>query len=40
MRDAATVDSYQGKEADVICVVMGTTSGVGCGFTRDPTRLK
>jgi superfamily I DNA and/or RNA helicase len=35
----ATVDSYQGHEADIMCVVLGTTKHTGPGFTRHANRL-
>ncbi|PON27775.1 hypothetical protein TGAM01_v203542 [Trichoderma gamsii] len=39
MAPAATVDSFQGREADIIVVIMGTTQTVGPGFTTDKRRL-
>ncbi|KAM0447811.1 hypothetical protein ACHAO4_008555 [Trichoderma viride] len=36
---ASTVDSFQGREADIIVVIMGTTQRVGPGFTTDKRRL-
>ncbi|KAJ4855664.1 AAA domain-containing protein [Trichoderma breve] len=39
MRPAATVDSSQGSEADIIVAIFGTTSAVGPGFTVDEHRL-
>lgn len=39
MPPAATVDSFQGREADIIAVIMGTTQEVGPGFTTDEHRL-
>lgn len=39
MPPAATIDSFQGREADIIVVVMGTTQTVGPGFTTDKRRL-
>ncbi|KAL6699417.1 P-loop containing nucleoside triphosphate hydrolase protein [Trichoderma pleuroticola] len=39
MRPAATVDSSQGSEADIIVAIFGTTSAVGPGFTTDEHRL-
>lgn len=39
MPPAATVDSFQGREADIMVVIMGTTEEVGPGFTTDPHRL-
>lgn len=39
MPPAATVDSFQGREADIIVVIMGTTQRVGPGFTTDKRRL-
>lgn len=39
MAPPATVDSYQGQEADIMCVVLGTTKKTGPGFTRNVNRL-
>jgi superfamily I DNA and/or RNA helicase len=39
MPPTATVDSFQGREADIIAVIMGTTQEVGPGFTTDEHRL-
>lgn len=39
MPPAATVDSFQGCEADIIVAIMGTTEAVGPGFTTDEHRL-
>ncbi|EHK26790.1 uncharacterized protein TRIVIDRAFT_130542, partial [Trichoderma virens Gv29-8] len=39
MPPAATVDSFQGREADIMVVIMGTTEEVGPGFTTDQHRL-
>lgn len=39
MPRAATVDSFQGQEGDIVVVVMGTTTAVGPGFTKDENRL-
>ncbi|PON27772.1 hypothetical protein TGAM01_v203539 [Trichoderma gamsii] len=39
MPPAATVDSFQGREADIIVAIMGTTEAVGPGFTTDEHRL-
>jgi hypothetical protein len=39
MRAPATVDSYQGKESKIVCLIMGTTPPVGTGFTKDVHRL-
>ncbi|KEZ43961.1 hypothetical protein SAPIO_CDS4166 [Scedosporium apiospermum] len=39
MPPASTVDGYQGGEADIVIVVMGTTSASGPGFTSDAQRL-
>jgi superfamily I DNA and/or RNA helicase len=39
MAPPATVDSYQGQEKDIMCVVMGTTKESGPGFTSKPNRL-
>lgn len=39
MPPAATVDSFQGREAEIIVVIMGTTEAVGPGFTTDEHRL-
>ncbi|PKK42305.1 hypothetical protein CI102_12899 [Trichoderma harzianum] len=39
MPPAATVDSFQGREADIMVVIMGTTREVGPGFTTDRNRL-
>lgn len=36
---AVTVDSFQGHEADIIVVILGTTREVGPGFTLDKNRL-
>lgn len=36
----ATAESYQGREAGIACVVMGTTRRSGPGLTRDEDRLK
>ncbi|PON20809.1 hypothetical protein TGAM01_v210317 [Trichoderma gamsii] len=36
----ATAESYQGREADIVCVVMGTTRYSGPGLTRDEDCLK
>ncbi|KAG9258640.1 AAA domain-containing protein [Emericellopsis atlantica] len=36
---AATVDSYQGKEGDLVCVVLGTTRQSTAGFTSNRNRL-
>jgi hypothetical protein len=36
---AATVDSFQGYEADIMVVILGTTEEVGPGFTLDKNRL-
>ncbi len=37
--EAATVDSYQGKEGDIVFLVLGTTQKTGPGFTSDANRL-
>lgn len=39
MPPAATVDSFQGREADIMVVIMGTTEEVGPGFTTNQNRL-
>ncbi|KAL5087051.1 hypothetical protein Trisim1_008434 [Trichoderma cf. simile WF8] len=39
MPPTATVDSFQGREADIMVVIMGTTEEVGPGFTTDRNRL-
>jgi hypothetical protein len=39
MKEAATVDSYQGKEGDIVFLVLGTTQRSGPGFTADEHRL-
>lgn len=39
MPPAATVDSFQGREADIMVVILGTTKEVGPGFTVDKNRL-
>ncbi|KAF3070222.1 hypothetical protein CFAM422_006694 [Trichoderma lentiforme] len=39
MPPAATVDSFQSREADIMVVIMGTTEEVGPGFTTDENRL-
>ncbi|KAM0468984.1 hypothetical protein ACHAPX_010608 [Trichoderma viride] len=39
MPPPATVDSYQGQEANIMCVVLGTTKQTGPGFTRNANRL-
>ncbi|RFU75706.1 dna helicase [Trichoderma arundinaceum] len=39
MGPTATVDSFQGREGDIAVVVMGTTQGVGPGFTTDEQQL-
>ncbi|KAF6796416.1 DNA helicase [Colletotrichum sojae] len=40
MPPAATIDSYQGQEADIVIVVMGTRAfNPGPGFTKGPQRL-
>ncbi|TFB02785.1 Regulator of nonsense transcripts 1 [Trichoderma ghanense] len=39
MPPAATVDSFQGREADIMVAIMGTTEEVGPGFTTDAHRL-
>ena len=39
MSAASTVDSFQGKEREIVVVVMGTTVKSGPGFTRDKHRL-
>jgi superfamily I DNA and/or RNA helicase len=39
MPPASTVDGYQGREADIVVVVVGTTSASGPGFTSDAQRL-
>ncbi len=37
--EAATVDSYQGKEGDIVFLVLGTTQKSGPGFTANDHRL-
>jgi hypothetical protein len=39
MQPATTVDSVQGKEGQLVVVVMGTTMAIGPGFTTDEQRL-
>ncbi|KAM0254015.1 hypothetical protein ACHAQJ_006985 [Trichoderma viride] len=39
MPPASTIDSFQGREADIIVVIMGTTQAVGPGFTTIEHRL-
>ena len=39
MEPVSTVDSYQGQEKDIMCVVMGTTKQSGPGFTSQENRL-
>ncbi|QYT05107.1 AAA_12 domain-containing protein [Trichoderma simmonsii] len=39
MPPAATVDSFQGREADIMVVIMGTTEEVSPRFTTDQNRL-
>lgn len=39
MRPCVTVDSFQGAEADIMVVVMGTNTYVGPGFTKELNRL-
>ncbi|KAK7428202.1 hypothetical protein QQZ08_005268 [Neonectria magnoliae] len=39
MEEAATIDSFQGREGDIVVVIMGTTQAVGPGFTTDVNRL-
>ncbi|KAH6681022.1 P-loop containing nucleoside triphosphate hydrolase protein [Plectosphaerella plurivora] len=39
MPRAYTVDGFQGQEADIVIVVMGTNRQTGAGFTSDPQRL-
>jgi len=39
MPPAATVDSFQGKEGDLVCLILGTTCAVGAGFTSNRNRL-
>lgn len=40
MPPAATIDCFQGQEADIVIVVMGTRAiNPGPGFTKDPHRL-
>jgi len=39
MPPASTVDGFQGKEGDIVIVVMGTSAKSGPGFTCDPQRL-
>ena len=39
MSAAMTVDSFQGREGDIVILVMGTNAVRGPGFTRDPHRL-
>ncbi|KPM45180.1 hypothetical protein AK830_g1349 [Neonectria ditissima] len=36
---AATIDSFQGQEGDIVVVITGTTQKVGPGFTTDERRL-
>ncbi|SPO04675.1 uncharacterized protein DNG_07360 [Cephalotrichum gorgonifer] len=39
LRPASTVDSVQGKEGDIVVLIMGTNEQRGPGFTRDKKRL-
>lgn len=40
MRPASSIDAFQGQEADIVIVVMGTRAfNPGPGFTKDPRRL-
>lgn len=39
MEEAATVDSFQGREGDIVVIIMATTQAVGAGFTTDMNRL-
>ncbi|PON25349.1 hypothetical protein TGAM01_v205643 [Trichoderma gamsii] len=39
MPAAATVNSFQGREADIMVVILRTTKEVGPGFTVDKNRL-
>ncbi|KAM0325791.1 hypothetical protein ACHAQA_007093 [Verticillium albo-atrum] len=39
MDEASTVDGYQGRENDIMIVVMGTSATSGPGFTSDENRL-
>lgn len=39
MEEAATVDSFQGREGDIVVTIMATTQAVGAGFTTDMNRL-
>lgn len=39
MPKASTVDSFQGQEADIIFLIMGSTQAVGPGFTSNENRL-
>lgn len=39
MPEAATADSFQGQEGDIVVVIFGTTVRVGPGFTLDEQRL-
>lgn len=39
MPPASTVDSFQGREGDIVVVVLGTNSQSGAGFTKDPHRF-
>ncbi|KAF5004159.1 hypothetical protein FDECE_9373, partial [Fusarium decemcellulare] len=39
MKDAVTIDSFQGQECDIAVVVMVATQQSGPGFTGDPQRL-
>ncbi|KAM3512749.1 hypothetical protein MY11210_003623 [Beauveria gryllotalpidicola] len=39
MPSPSTVDSFHGRENDIIVMVMGTTVASGPGFTVDPARL-
>ncbi|KAH7318209.1 AAA domain-containing protein [Stachybotrys elegans] len=39
IQEPKTVDSFQGREGDIVMLVMGTTAFSGPGFTRDEYRL-
>ncbi|KAK2001542.1 hypothetical protein LX36DRAFT_344712 [Colletotrichum falcatum] len=40
MRPASTIDAFQGRESDIVIVVMGTRAfNPGPSFTKDPRRL-
>jgi superfamily I DNA and/or RNA helicase len=40
IESADTVDSFQGREAGIVVLILGTTRESGPGFTADEQRLK